>query len=141
MCSTKDSYKYNKCKVRTAAATCLSYNIIYLVVCSICQKHYVGRSTRHLKTRIGEHRRHYYSILNNNSYDTDSDDAALGAHLFEHGLNSRTDFDKNYSVCVLEICSPKLLEVKEHLYIHRLNSLTPNGINMSNPFSIPLLYK
>ena len=42
-----------------------------------CQKHYVGRSIKHIKTRIGEHRRHYYSILNINFYDTDSDDAAL----------------------------------------------------------------
>ena len=143
MCSKKESRKFNKTKVRAAAATCSSYNIVYLVVCSSCQKHYVGRSTRSLKERIGEHRRHYYGVLKNEPCDTNinSDDQALGAHLYEHGFREESDFCKIYTVSVLEICSPKVLEVAEHKYIHRLNSLSPNGLNVSNPFSIPLLYK
>ena len=69
------------------------------------------------------------------------DEQALGVHLVEHGFSDNSMFDKYYRVCVLEVCSPKVLEVKEHTYIHKLNSLRPNGLNVSNPFSIPLLYK
>ena len=141
MCSTEESYKFNNAKVRSAAATCSSYNIIYLVVCSVCNKHYVGRSTRSLKERIGEHRRHYYNVLKNKPCDTEIEDQILGTHIYEHGFRNEHDFGKIYKVCVLEICSPKVIEVKEHKYIHRLNSLNPNGLNVSNPFSIPLLYK
>ena len=116
-------------------------DIVYMVVCTICYKHYVGRSCRALSTRIGEHRRHYYSILDNMPINATNDDHALGAHLHRHGYRDRGDFDKIYTVCVLEVCSPRVLEVKEHKYIHKTNSLGPNGINVSNPFSIPLLYK
>ena len=73
--------------------------------------------------------------------NTIEDEQALGIHLVDHGFSEDSLFDKYYKVCVLEICSPKVLEVKEHTYIHKLNSLRPNGLNVSNPFSIPLLYK
>ena len=102
----------------------------------------MGRSCRPLCTRIGEHRRHYYSILNNKSCSwIEDDESALGAHLHRHGFRDRDDFDNVYEVCVLEVCSPRVLEVKEHINIHRTNSLSPNGINVSNPFCMPLLYK
>ena len=100
----------------------------------------MGRSTRPLRTRIGEHRRHFYQIVDNKPYHFDNDDFALGSHLYNHGCKLKSDFDKFYRVFVIEICSPKVLEVKEHIYIHKLHSLAPNGINISNPFSIPLLY-
>ena len=52
-----------------------------------------------------------------------------------------TNFNKTFKVALLEVCSPKNLDVKEHTYIHKLVSLEPQGINLSNPFSIPLLHK
>ena len=142
-CSDRKSNKYNGCKVRTAAATCMTYNIVYLVVCSICGKHYVGRSTRSLRERLGEHRRHYYRACKTKNPPNMpvEDEQALGMHLVEHGFSDDSMFDKRYKACVLEVCSPKVLEVKEHTYIHKLNSLRPNGLNVSNPFCIPLLYK
>ena len=80
--------------------------------------------------------------VDNKPFQLDNDDFALGSHLFhEHGCSERSDFNKFYKICILEICSLKVIEVKEHKYIHKLNSLTPNGINISNPLSIPLLYK
>ena len=142
MITDREKFIYNNKTFRTATGSCSSYNIIYLVICKLCSKHYVGRSTRPLKTRIGEHRRHFYQVLDGNPFDPDSDEYALGLHLHnDHGLKNRNDFINNYRVCVLEICSPKLLETKEHKYIHLLNSLAPNGVNISNPFAIPLLYK
>ena len=67
---------------------------------------------------------------------------ALGAHLYyDHGFRNKDDFGDIYKVSVLKVSSPKVLEVSEHRSIHRLNSLRPNGLNISNPFCIPLLYK
>ena len=142
MISCKERYKYNNSTVRTAEGSCLSYNVVYTVVCSICWKHYLGRTCRHLRTRIGEHRRYFYQILATNEFHKDNEDFALGSHLYhDHGLRDKTDFSKFYKVSILEVCSPKVLEVKEHKFIHQLNSLAPNGINLSNPFSIPIHYR
>ena len=58
-----------------------------------------------------------------------------------YGFHERTDFNKVFNVVILEVCSPKVLDVKEHQFIHKLTSLVPQGINLSNPFSIPLLHK
>ena len=134
-----DSITCNGVSVKTAEGNCSSYNIVYLVCCSICNECYIGRSTRPLRTRIGEHRQHYYKITKGDSFDPTSDEFALGNHLFSHGYTERSDFNKIYSVCILTVCSPKILEVKEHLFIHKLQTLLPLGINLSNPFAIPLL--
>ena len=141
MISPNEHYRFNGSNIKTAAGSCSSYNVIYLVVCTLCNKHYIGRSTRPLKTRIGEHRRNYYRIVDTNTYHTDNDEYALGAHLYNHGFRDKDDFAKYYLVSILEVCSPKVLEVKEHKYIHILNSLSPMGINISNSFSMPILHR
>ena len=141
MITDRESFRYNNMNVKSGGGSCASYNIVYLVVCSICLKHYVGRSTRCLRTRIGEHRRFIYQIVDNKPFQFDNDDYALGAHLYNHGYRDKSDFSKYFKVCVLEVCSPKILDVKEHKYIHKLNSLCPNGVNISNPFSIPMLHR
>ena len=141
--SNKDSLAFNNRTVKPAGGSCKSYNIIYLFVCNVCNKHYVGRSTRPLRTRVGEHRRNFYRMCDKSDfdYDRDSDEYTLGHHLLhDQNLNDRLDFDNSYSVCILDICSPRILDVKEHKYIHSLNSLTPSGLNLCNPFSVPLLY-
>ena len=53
----------------------------------------------------------------------DSDEYALGAHLYSHCFKDKSDFSKHFKVSILEVCSPKVLEVKEHKFIHKLNSL------------------
>ena len=64
------------------------------------------------------------------SYDKESD---------EFTLNCKTDFDNSDMVSILDISSPKVLDVKEHKFIHFLNSLAPVGLNLSNPFAMPLI--
>ena len=57
------------------------------------------------------------------SYDKESDEFTLGHHLFhDHKLNCKADFDNSYIVSILDISSPKVLDVKEHKFIHFLNS-------------------
>jgi hypothetical protein len=140
MVSNEECLSLNDIRIKCAEGSCASYNVIYLVQCCICNKYYVGRTVRALRTRIGEHRQYYYKILKGEKFDVDNDDYALGHHLHEHGFLDRQDFNKNYKICILEICSPKVLEVKEHRYIHKLNSLAPKGLNLSNPFAVPLLH-
>ena len=49
--------------------------------------------------------------------------------------------DDTYNVSLLDFSSPKILDVKEHKFIHLLNSLKPNGLNIENPLSVPLLHR
>ena len=142
MVSDKTSFTYKDSVIKTAGGSCSSYNIIYIFECNLCCKKYVGRSTRPLRTRVGEHRRSFYKLCDNKEFDENSDEFALGLHLFsDHSLKCRDDFDRSYNVALLDFCSPKTLDMKEHKFIHLLNSLKPNGLNLNNPFSIPLLYR
>ena len=48
----------------------------------------MGRSTRPLRTRVNEHRRSFYKLCDDEDYDEDSDEYALGLHSFtDHNLN------------------------------------------------------
>ena len=127
--------------VNVALGSCASYNIIYLIMCTFpnCKKCYTGRSVRVLRVRIGEHRRAFYQILDGKAVDPENDDFSPGLHLKEHNCNDKGDFNKFFRLCLLEICSPKILAIREHLYIRKYNTLRPNGINTSNPFGIPIL--
>jgi hypothetical protein len=110
-----------------------------MAICKCCNHVYIGRSVRQLNTRIGEHRRSFYEVIEGKRIDPLDDDYSMGIHLANHGHRNRTDFDKYYNVVILDICSPKMLELKEHKYIHCLNTLQPNGINTCNPFGIRIL--
>ena len=142
MLSDKDCCTKDDTSVKFAGGNCSSYNVIYLFTCKICSKCYVGRSTRPLKTRVGEHRRSFYKLCGRKEVDLNSDEFALGNHLFsDHSLQNRSDFDNSYNVSLLDFSSPKILDVKEHKFIHLLNSLKPNGLNIENPLSVPLLHR
>ena len=134
-----DTCIVNDKSVKVAGGNCSSYNIIYLFLCDICNKPYTGRSVRPLSTRTGEHRRAFVHVIQGNDYDPLDNEFSLGIHLMEHGLRKAEDFAKHYKVCIIDICSPRMLEVKEHKFIHSLKALRPSGINVSNPFNIPLL--
>ena len=54
-----------------------------------------------------------------------------------HGVTS--EFNNYYKFHVLEHVSPLQMEKSEHLWIHKLNTLFPHGINKSNPFALPIL--
>ena len=137
--SGEDSMTVNGTLVKAAPGICTTYNIIYMFICNCCSQVYIGRSVRPLNTRTGEHRRKFYELLGGKKIDPSDDEYSLGLHLFDHGFRERTDFNDNFRVMILDITSPKSLEVKEHKYIHLLNTLKPNGINTMNPFGIRIL--
>ena len=112
-----------------------------MIRCKLCNKPYVGKSTRMLRNRFVEHRRAFYKIISGQSVDTEDDSNCIGLHLnVEHGLSKKEDFNKNVLVCILENTSPSSLDEKEHRFVHAMKSLRPTGINSVNPFKIPLLH-
>ena len=111
-----DEFKVNGKKVKASPGNCQSYNIIYLFQCSFCRKAYVGRTTRSLRVRTGEHRVKYYKLLNGDKVDETSDEYSLGLHLLDHGFKQREDFNKIFNVSIIDNFSPKIVDVREHKY-------------------------
>ena len=122
----------NGIPLRTAPGNCKTNNIIYLVSCKMCSKSYIGRTTQPLGTRMNGHRKCYYKVLRSDNIDTNLDDFSLGLHLLhDHGLEDPKCFNDTYETTILEVCSPSLLERKEHCFIHKFNTLFPHGLNKS----------
>ena len=146
--SDLDSFNINGQIIKPAAGSCTTYNIIYCFICKICQKCYVGRSVQQLNQRVGQHRRNYYDVLRDvnvarasqSNQNKNEDEYSLALHLVEdHKLFNKSDFSEVYRVFILDTCSPKILEIQEHRYIHKLRTVKPHGINSVDPFGIPLL--
>ena len=149
MISDITNVEVNGYKVKSARGVCSTYNLIYLFICTLCLKPYVGRTVSPLNIRTNQHRSAFYKVLeaskrapieHSEFVKEDDDIYSLGVHLInEHDCTDKSDFNCHYRVLILEVCSPRNLEIKEHKWIHRLNSLRPTGINGANPFSIPTL--
>ena len=131
---------------KTADGSCNTSNCIYGAVCKLCSKPYVGKSTQKENRRVNGHRdslKHY--IANPNVINTDSDllekdRYTLAIHLdVVHGIRTVTGLDDNYKFTILEKCSPRSLDVKEHLWIQKIASLVPFGLNINSPLGFPLI--
>ena len=71
---------------------------------------------------------------------TEKDKYSLATHLhIEHGIIGPRALDDYYVFTILEKCTPKSLDVKEHLWIQKLRTITPHGINLNSPLGFPLL--
>ena len=142
MISGKDSVLGPNDKVvRTAKGKCNSRCLIYHARCEFCNKSYVGKTTQALNGRVSGHRSKYYHCLNyeGDRRDIDDDDHLLGLHLyFQHGVRVQSGFDESYKFTILENCSPRSIDLKEHIWIHRLHTLKPHGLNSHDPFGIPM---
>ena len=114
--TTKETYisKHN--------ITCNSSNLIYCIECSKCKIQYVGQTKRKIKERIREHLYHTKKGVYNSdvAYHFDKSCAAenLTVHIvdfiYEHPDSKRA----------------KILRNKiEYNWVHKLKSVTPNGLN------------
>ena len=137
----------NKKKYKTASGSCKTKNCIYAGACQLCNYLYVGKSTQQENKRIGGHRRNLKKYINNpnvlNSVSdlNEKDKYTLATHLKEtHGISTLTGLDDNYKFTILEKCSPKNLDIKEHLWIQKLKTLTPFGLNLNSPLGFPILF-
>ena len=137
-------YVINGKEVKPAPGDCSSYNIIYIFMCKLCNKNYIGRTTRFLRQRVNEHRAMFYKLLNDPQADllnpNDHDGYCLGRHLIDdHCCGDRNDFNNSYQIFILLNSSPRSLDINEHKWIQRLKTIKPFGINSVDPFGIPLL--
>ena len=126
---------------RTAKSKCNSRCVIYHAQYSNCNKIYVGKSTQRLNNRISGHRGKFFecSTYEGDRIELDDDDHLLGLHLyFQHGVRVQSGFDESYKFTILENCSPRSIDLKEHIWIHRLHTLKPHGLNSHDPFGIPM---
>ena len=135
----------NGINIRLPKGNCYSRNIIYLCACKLCpvKKYYVGRTVQKMHKRCNGHRAAYYYVLEHGiplNISKDSEDLySLGLHLyFEHGCKNKEDFNNAFTLHILEHCSPSQIEKQEHIWIHKLNTLHPCGINKVNPFGLPV---
>lgn len=145
--SGKDEiYNTKNKKFKTAMGTCKTRNCIYGATCKICDKKYVGKSTQPEHKRINGHRsnmKRYMenpTILNGETDLKEKDKYSLATHLHqEHNITSPHSLDEQYSFTILEKCTPKSLDIKEHHWIQRLKSLSPFGLNLDSPLGFPLI--
>ena len=128
--------------IKTAKAKCSTCNAIYHAKCRHCKKSYVGKTTQPLRGRISGHRAKYKECLNfSGGKDVElSDEHLLGLHLLHtHQLSEENAFNDGYKFTALEICNPRDLDLKEHMWVQKLKCINPYGLNSHDPFGIPLI--
>ena len=102
--------------------TCELSNVIYLITCTKCNKHYVGETSRALRKRMYEHKA---TVLK------DGQETPVSRHFKSEGHNH-----KHMQFTLLEWCTPKFETCMtskrrriELSWIFKLHSLAPIGIN------------
>ena len=133
-------------KFKTGLGNCKSKNCIYAASCKLCGKPYVGKSTQAENRRVSGHRTDMKKYANNPQIAQNSDEGndkdrySLAIHLDrDHGIRSVQGLDDYYEFTILEKCTPKSIDLKEHTWIQRMKSLTPFGLNLSSPLGFPLV--
>ena len=86
--------------------------------CTVCKKQYVGNTTQQLRDRITENR--------NNK------ESALKSHLVLHGIN----FNQAFKFIVLSKISPEKLTELESIWISKIRTSEPNGLNRVDPCAL-----
>ena len=134
----KDHVTSNGVKYSSCSGTCITRNVIYAAQCSICKKLYAGKTTDTLAGRINGHRAktvEYFRKGGNVRTSGNDEEYTLARHAYNHGQN----LDDLFKFCILEHVSPSNMHVKEHLWIQKLRTIAPLGINSVDPFGISLL--
>ncbi len=110
--------------------SCQSSNLIYCLSCNICNIRYVGQTKNRIVDRIGGH---FGDVKNAYEGKVTQLDKTVARHYQSHS-------DKNYpvTITVLEfikappdsVLASKLRDQKEKMWISRLNTMIPNGLNI-----------
>ena len=82
---------------------------------------------------------YYKSILSPKEGDN-KDRYSLAIHLHrEHVIKLVEGMDDYYEFTLLEKCTPKSIDLKEHMWIQKRKSLVPFGLNLNSPLGFPLI--
>ena len=123
---------------RTAGGDCDSFNLVYCFKCKICDILYVGKTVDSLRNRMNGHRSKFYDVLRQSAtgrvtMGVVDDEQIVGAHLVhDHQLKSQKDFNKSYKVFILAYSDPLSLRRTEQLWIDKLKTLRPFGLNQKD---------
>ena len=106
----------------------------------------MGKSTQAEHKRVSGHMfdmKKYVNnpqVADNNDEGNNKDRYSLAIHLHrEHGIQSVQGLDEHYEFTLLEKCTPKSIDLKEHMWIQRMKSLAPFGLNLNSPLGFPLI--
>ena len=103
----------------------LSHNVIYLITCYLCNKQYVGLTSQTLRKRFNTHR---FNITNDRG-------DAVAKHFNLPGLTIShakiTPIDQLITADMIG------LQNKEIFWIHTLQTLEPQGINVNDQATFP----
>ena len=91
-------------------------NIIYIITCTFCQKHYIGKTKHPLHLRL---KQHLYQIQRTDSHTT------LYTHFRSHPI---THLNISGLECGVRWTSGQR-KLMEHRWIEKLNTVIPNGLN------------
>lgn len=94
---------------------CKSKNVIYGIQCNICKKLYIGQTSKQLNLRINNHRTAARRQTN--------------WPIYRHFLTKNHDFDRDHRIIIIEATTKNNLLHREKLWIRRLNTTLPNGLN------------
>ena len=105
---------------------CQSYNVIYIITCSKCNKQYVGKTETQLNIRVNNHR----SFINTNKPDPLAKHFNTDNHSFEHFQITAIDFVPHATTH--ELCN------KETFFIKLFKTAKPHGLNSHSQNIYPI---
>ena len=102
---------------------CQDKNVIYALQCTICSKLYVGR-TNPSQTLKEKHLSHICSSLNKKTQLWP---------LYSHFTRHKTTFCNGHTLIPLQKCRPRFLRMLEKVWIYKLDTISPKGLNNTLP--------
>ena len=110
--TTGNAFRIN-CK-----SSCTSRCLVYMAECIFCKKQYVGNTTQKLRDCITGNR--------------NSKESALKIHLDSHN----STFNQTFKFVVLSHSSPEKLNELESIWISKLRTSEPDGLNRVDPCAL-----
>ena len=123
----KNSFSINSFfQFKDSIPTMIQSNVVYLYSCAQCSATYCGETSRHLQTRICEHR--------GVSSRTGQLLSKTNSNIFNHFLESGHPVNSN-SFKIIQKCKPGSTKIHESILIHK-NSPSLNSKESSMPLAI-----
>ena len=138
--SNEETVVINGITYTCAGGDCSSFNINYCAQCVQCSKGYIGKTVQAFRTRIGQHRG-FIGTLDSSKPEDLSDENTLAAHAIEHEIRTKADFNSLYKFSILRYVEKEHLTKSEQFLINKFNTVRPYGLNVSNPISLPNVFK
>ena len=95
--------------------TCTDSNVVYCLLCSLCNKMYIGQTSKNLRLRFRHHRAASRDKRN--------------WPLYRHFSSKNHDFNRDHRIIPLERCRKEDLLSVERDWILKLNTVLPYGLN------------